>query len=65
MEGVDDAIKEGDIGMTQGRLAPMGKVRVGDSVVEAESRSGYVEENREVVVLKVYKNKIIVKLKTE
>lgn len=65
VEGVDDTIKEGDIGITQGRLAPMGKVRVGDSVVEAESRSGYVEENREVEVLKVYKNKIIVKLKTE
>lgn len=65
VEGVDDTIKEGDVGITQGRLAPMGKVRVGDSVVEAESRSGYVEENREVEVLKVYKNKIIVKLKTE
>lgn len=28
-------------------------------------RSGYIEENREVIVLKVYKNKIVVKLKTE
>ena len=65
VEGVDESIREGDVGMTQGRLAPMGKVRVGDSVVEAESRSGYIEENREVVVLKVYKNKIVVKLKTE
>ena len=65
VEGVDESIREGDIGMTQGRLAPMGKVRVGDSVVEAESRSGYIEENREVIVLKVYKNKIVVKLKTE
>ena len=65
VEGVDESIREGDIGMTQGRLAPMGKVRVGDSVVEAESRSGYIEGNREVVVLKVYKNKIVVKLKTE
>ena len=65
VEGVDESIQEGDIGMTQGRLAPMGKVRVGNSVVEAESRSGYIEGNREVVVLKVYKNKIVVKLKTE
>ena len=43
VEGVDESIQEGDIGMTQGRLAPMGKVRVGNSVVEAESRSGYIE----------------------
>ena len=27
VEGVDESIREGDIGMTQGRLAPMGKVR--------------------------------------
>ena len=39
VEGVDETIREGDVGITQGRLAPMGKVRVGDSVVEAESRS--------------------------
>ena len=65
VEGVNETIREGDVGITQGRLAPMGKVRVGDSVVEAESRSGFVDENRDVVVLKVYKNKIIVKLKTE
>ena len=65
VEGVDESIREGDTGTTQGRLAPMGKVRVGDCVVEAESRSGYIEENREVIVLKVYKNKIVVKLKTE
>lgn len=59
VEGVDEFIRGRDVGMTQGRLAPMGKVRVG-TVVEAESRSGYIEENREVVVLKVYKNKIVV-----
>lgn len=65
VEGVDESIREGDIGMTQGRLAPMGKVRVGDHIAEAESRSGFIDENREVIVLKVFKNKIIVKLKTE
>ena len=65
VEGFDESIREGDIGMTQGRLAPMGKVRVGDHVAEAESRSGFIDENREVIVLKVFKNKIIVKLKTE
>lgn len=65
VEGVDVSIKEGDVGVCQGRLAPMGKVRIGEIVVEAESRSGYIPENQEVVVLKVFKNKIIVKLKSE
>ncbi len=65
VEGVDESIREGDVGMTQGRLARWEKYGWGNSVVEAESRSGYIEGNREVVVLKVYKNKIVVKLKTE
>ena len=65
VEGVDESIREGDIGMTQGRLAPIGKVRVGDSVVvEAESRSGYIDAHRPVEVVKVLRNKVIVQLKT-
>lgn len=65
VEGVDPAVKAGDAGITVGRLAPMGKVKVGDSVVEALSESGYVDTNREVEIVKVYADKIIVKLKTE
>ena len=65
VEGVDPAVKAGDAGVTVGRLAPMGKVKVGDSVVEALSESGYVDTNREVEIVKVYADKIIVKLKTE
>lgn len=64
VEGVDDSVKEGDSGMTLGRLAPMGNVQVGDVVVEAESLSGYIDARREVVIVKVLKNKIVVKLKT-
>lgn len=65
VEGVDTSIQEGDVGVTLGRLAPMGEVRFGGVVAEAESQSGYVDNGQEVVVLKVFKNKIIVKLKTE
>lgn len=32
---------------------------------QIKTNPGYIEGNREVVVLKVYKNKIVVKLKTE
>jgi len=65
VEGVDQSIVEGDEGVTLGRLAPMGKVRVGEYIVEAQSQSGYIDNGQEVLVLKVFKNKIIVKLKTE
>lgn len=65
VEGVDPAVQVGDIGTTVGRLAPMGRVRVGEHVVEALSESGYIETCREVKVVKVYSDKVIVKLKTE
>lgn len=65
VEGVDPAVKPGDVGVSIGRLAPMGKVKVGECMVEAMSESGYVEANREVKVVKVYADKVIVKLKTE
>lgn len=64
VEGVDDSVKVGDSGVAQGRLAPMGNVRIGEAVVEAESLSGYIDANQSVEVVKVMKNKIIVKLKT-
>lgn len=61
VEGVNESIKEGDEGICLGRLAPMGKVQLGDDVVEAESQSGYIEENSRVEVVKVYRNKVVVK----
>lgn len=64
VEGVDEAVRVGDRGKTVGRLAPMGNVQVSDCLVEAESLSGYIDAGQEVEVVKVLKNKIIVKLKT-
>lgn len=64
VEGVDESVRVGDSGKTVGRLAPMGNVQVGDCLVEAESLSGYIDAGQEVEVMKVLKNKIIVKLKT-
>jgi membrane-bound ClpP family serine protease len=65
VETVDPLVKEGDAGVCVGRLAPAGKVRVGDVIVEAHAPGGYVDAGSEVVIVKVYKNKVIVKLKTE
>lgn len=61
VEGVDESVKEGDEGICLGRLAPMGKVKVGEYVVEAESQSGYLDANSRVEVVKVFRNKIVVK----
>lgn len=63
VEGVDSSVCVGDSGVTLGRLAPMGNVQIGEFIVEAESQSGYIDSRREVEVVKVFKNKIIVKLK--
>lgn len=64
VEGIDSSVRAGDRGKTIGRLAPMGNVQVGDCLVEAESLSGYIDTGQDVEVVKVLKNKIIVKLKT-
>lgn len=65
VEGVDESVKVGDCGICLGRLAPMGKVKVGDTIVEALSQSGYIDSHAEVEVVKVNKDKIIVKLKKD
>lgn len=65
VEGIDKSIHEGDEWETLGQLAPMGNVRVGDCIAEAESQSGFISAHQQIEVVKVFKNKIIVKLKTE
>ena len=52
-----------DEGMTVSRLAPTGTILVNDELVEAESRSGFIDENEKITVTKIKLNKIIVKLK--
>lgn len=61
---VDESkIKPGTEGKTIARLAPGGKAMFGDEVVEVCSMQDFIDENREVVVVKVEGNKITVKLK--
>ena len=64
VEGVESSVHVGDLGVTLGRLAPMGNVQIGEILVEAESQSGYIDAHQEVEVIKVFRNKVIVKLKT-
>ena len=53
-----DALKDihltvGDRGVTVSRLAPIGKVRFGNQVIEAKSLDGFVEQTVEVEVVEV------------
>uniref|UniRef100_UPI003217F7A3 NfeD family protein n=1 Tax=uncultured Draconibacterium sp. TaxID=1573823 RepID=UPI003217F7A3 len=50
----------GDVGKTIGRLAPMGKVKVNNEVVEAQSTGMFIDQNTEIKVIKIESNKIIV-----
>lgn len=56
-------IKLGDEGKSISRLAPRGTVSINGLLVEAESINGLLDENQEIEVVKVTKNKLIVKLK--
>ena len=55
-------IHAGDTGVTIGRLAPTGKVRINGVTVEAHSSGSFVDHNKPVRVLKVFPGKIIVEL---
>jgi len=55
-----DTIHVGDEGITLGRLAPMGKVRINNQTVEAKSIGGFVDQQVRVRVLEVLKTQIIV-----
>lgn len=54
-------IKSGDKGITISRLAPMGKVRIHNTIVEAKSIGIYIDENTPVEVIKANQTNIIVK----
>ncbi len=60
---VMNLIKEGDEGITVSRLNPIGKVKVGQITIEAKTLGDFVDEDVEVIVLKVYPTQIVVKEK--
>ncbi len=52
----------GDTGITLGRLAPSGKVRVNGETVEAQSTGSFIDPQQQVKIVKILPNKIIVEL---
>lgn len=57
-------IKVGDTGVCVSRLAPIGKVLINGEFYEAESKNLFIDQNKEVEVIKILNNKLIVKLKS-
>lgn len=56
-------IKAGDTGTTVSRLAPMGKAIINGEFYEVSTNGDFVDQQTEIVVLKIEFSKIIVKRK--
>lgn len=68
MEGKANASAEGkinigDTGKTISRLNPMGKAFINNLQVEVQSMEGFIDQEKEITVVKVQQNKIFVTLK--
>ena len=53
-------VKIGDVGVTIGRLAPMGKIKVNDEVVEAKSTGMFLDPGEKVKIIQIEKSLITV-----
>lgn len=53
-------IQPGDRAITASRLAPMGKVRIGDSEVEAQSMGEFIDQAKPVEIVRVEGNVVLV-----
>jgi membrane-bound ClpP family serine protease len=56
-------ISEGDEGVAVSRLNPIGKVKVNDIIMEGKSLGDFIDEDAEIVVIKVTPTQLIVKTK--
>jgi membrane-bound ClpP family serine protease len=55
-----EKVKVGDIGVTIGRLAPMGKIKVNGEVVEVRSTGTFVDPGEKVRIIQIEKSQITV-----
>jgi membrane-bound ClpP family serine protease len=54
-------INVGDHAITTSRLAPIGKIKINDTFIEAKSQTGFIDQKTEVEIVKVLKTNVIVK----
>ena len=57
----DANIHVGDIAQTTSRLAPMGKVRIGETELEAKSMNNFIDPDTLVEIVRIEGNVVIVK----
>jgi membrane-bound ClpP family serine protease len=55
-----EKIKVGDVGVSIGRLAPMGKIKVNEEVVEVRSTGAFVDPGEQVRIIQIEKSLITV-----
>jgi len=58
---IEEEIQVGQTGIAISRLAPMGKIMVNEKFYEAEATNDFIDQNIEIEIVKVLKNKLIVK----
>lgn len=56
----DVDLKVGDVGITSSRLAPMGKIKVNGHVIEAKALDDFIDQDEEVVIIKVQSTNVLV-----
>ncbi|MDR2840031.1 MAG: NfeD family protein [Paludibacter sp.] len=56
----DIIINPGDKAITVSRLAPMGKIKIGDKTIEAKTNDDFIDENTEVRIVKVFSTNVLV-----
>ncbi len=55
-----EKVKVGDVGITIGRLAPMGKIKVNDEVIEVRSTGTFVNPGEKVIIIHIEKSLVTV-----
>jgi len=53
-------VKVGDVGVTIGRLAPMGKIRVNTEVIEVQSTGIFIDPGEQVKIIQIEKSLVTV-----
>jgi len=56
-------VKIGDEGKTISRLTTIGKAIINDKYYEVKTNGDFIEENKEIIIFKIFENQIYVKLK--
>ena len=59
----EGAVNVGDSGKTISRLNPMGKALINNLYVEVQVMEDFIDQNEEIIIVKIQQNKIFVKLK--